>query len=62
MAVTGTWNVIIRRLDESTCGLFGGTRTGPHEGEILGHVRNGTLIKAEDKPKATGLGAGRSKP
>jgi multidrug efflux pump subunit AcrA (membrane-fusion protein) len=31
-------------------------------GRILGHVRSGTLIKAEDKPKATGLGAGRSKP
>jgi hypothetical protein len=62
MAVTGTWNVTITRLDESTFGYSEEHTRGPHEGDILEHVRNGRLIKAEvltidhHKPKTTGLG------
>jgi hypothetical protein len=62
MAVTGTWNVTITRLDRSTFTYSEQSAREPSRGEILEHVRERRLIKAEvqsihhDKPKAGGLG------
>jgi hypothetical protein len=62
MAVTGTWNVTITRLDLSTFGYSEQYPREPNKGEILETVREGRLVKAEiqtihhDKPRVAGLG------
>jgi hypothetical protein len=47
MTVTGTWNVIITRLDKSKLRYSEQPRHGPRRGDILEKVVDGKLVKAE---------------
>jgi hypothetical protein len=47
MAVTGTWNVVITRLDKSKLRYSEQRGDGPRSGDILATVVNGRLVKSE---------------
>jgi hypothetical protein len=47
MAVTGTWKVIITRLNGSTLRYSEQRGHGPRRGDILEKVIDGKLVKAE---------------
>jgi hypothetical protein len=47
MAVTGTWNVVITRLDKSKLRYSEQRGDGPRSGDILETVVDGRLVKAE---------------
>jgi hypothetical protein len=47
MAVTGTWNVVITRLDKSKLRYSEQRGDGPRSGDILETVVNGRLVKSE---------------
>jgi hypothetical protein len=47
MAVTGTWNVVITRLDKSKLRYSEQHGHGPRAGDVLETVVDGKLVKAE---------------
>jgi hypothetical protein len=67
MAVTGTWNVVITRLDKSKLRYSEQRGHGPRSGDILETVVNGRLVKSEvlmfhhQREKSMILTSGRSK-